>query len=134
MLQKIQEKQYTLVLMVSLFSCYFRNIQGQCSQISIQLKMVLLSLMTIFSWRMLILNTFPHTNWSLLALSQKKKLNDQIYKLFHQNVCINYLSVAESYKCDQELLNAGLETVTIQILEKSRDLLSTFRKSSQDKN
>ena len=64
----------------------------------------------------------------------EKKLNDQIYKLFHQNVCINYLSLAENYKCDQELLNAGLETVTIQILEKSRDLLSTFRKSSQDKN
>ena len=50
------------------------------------------------------------------------------------NYCENYLGPELGYECDQELLNVGLETVSIHILQKSKNILEDFLDGAMDKD
>ena len=63
----------------------------------------------------------------------EKILNVHIFDLYNRNVCKYYLQEFKQYNCDFELLNTGLETLSIQIVEKSKALLSKFELTLKDK-
>lgn len=62
-----------------------------------------------------------------------EKLEAIIHQILFENYCLYYLQSIEEFECNEELLNVGLETVTIYILEKSAELLNTFRSSEMNK-
>lgn len=48
------------------------------------------------------------------------------------NVCKNYLNAAFSVSCDDNLLNSGLDTISIHIMENTRKTLNGFEPISYD--
>lgn len=53
-------------------------------------------------------------------------MDPTVSKIFFENYCKNFLEGTGKYECNEELLNTGLETVSIHILENSRKLRSQF--------
>jgi hypothetical protein len=59
--------------------------------------------------------------------------NNEVELLMFDNYCTNYLMPELGYECDQELLNVGLETTSIHILERSRKILEEFLAGAMNK-
>lgn len=59
---------------------------------------------------------------------------EEFDKMFFLNICKFYLSPQLGFQCEDELLNSGLETVGIYILENTRKNLNFFlqRKEESD--